>query len=247
VPPTAIVKFGSTSTVLLVAERLDKPLLQKQAMIDLFSEDGIARVIAMAQQWGAALSAQGVVAWAAGGEATRANAELERQLRRVFPNWWHLTGTLEGRLAWLAVKSGHPAAELVIDIGGGSTEIISSRAVWTFPVGAARFDARVMVWPSLDQFAPPVVIGGTALTLARWAGRLTLDRSALQRMRDQLALSPEKFQDMDAMRRKILPAGLALLDSVLQHGGWTRFEVSPRGLTEGLWIAASLGRGSRRR
>ncbi|PSR20734.1 MAG: hypothetical protein C7B45_13685 [Sulfobacillus acidophilus] len=242
-PPTAVVKVGSTSTTLLLAERLDSPLRRAQELVDLFSEDGIARITAMAQEWSAYLGSLGVRVLAAGGEATRTNPALERQLQQFFPNWWHLTGTMEGRLAWLAVKSRHPAAELVIDIGGGSTEIISSRIAWTFPVGATRFDAKTINWPPLDHFAPPVVIGGTAVTLAQWAACLQLDRLTVKRMHEQLTYSPEKFQNMEPMRRKILPTGLALLDSVLAHGRWNQFQVSPRGLTEGLWIAASLGRG----
>ena len=244
-PPQAIVKFGSTSTTLLVAQRLDHPLLRRQQLINLYAADGPAQALKVAEELRQAANDAGTVPLAAGGEALRDNPELEIRLRQLYPNWWHLTAETEGRLAWIAVKARHPSCDVVVDIGGGSTEFISQRQVVSVPQGAARSARHAIRWPALSAFERPVVIGGTAVALKWWTGRPGVRLGDVEAMQQALMDHPEQFQTWDPLRRSILPVGLSLLGDVFHAAGWDSIEVSERGLTEGLWLAASLGRGIR--
>lgn len=243
-PAAAIVKFGSTSTTLLVATRIENPEIREQRLFDLFDPRGRQQVMT----WATYLKQQAEIAraipLAAGGEALRVNPELERRLMNIFPHWWHLTAETEGRLAWMAVKSQHHEADVVIDIGGGSTEIISQSHVWSLPLGAAR-RGTATAWPDLSSFHHPVFIGGTAVSLKMWTGRSPQSRRDISTLQEALNNQSESLPVWDAGRKKILPQGLALMLDILDHAGWRQFEVSQRGLTEGLWLAASLGRGAR--
>ncbi len=241
-PPRAIVKFGSTSAILLVAEHLQHPTVYQQELIDVFSPGGPEALIKVAQSWREDLRRRGIEALAAGGEAIRRNAGLEARLRALFPHWWHLTGEMEGRLAWIAVKAGDSLVDGVVDIGGGSTEIITADGTWSFSIGAARFTEAHVSWPPLTDIAHPAFIGGTAVSLARWAGRDRLTLREVRAMQQALLADPQQFREWSPLRRRILPQGLAILAQLLEHGGWPTFTVSTRGLTEGLWLAASLGR-----
>lgn len=238
----AIVKFGTTSTTLLVAERLTQPLAREQRLINLMTAEGTERAVS----WARALSVRTrdlkVLPLAAGGHAVRANPELESRLRQLFPRWWHLTASMEGRLAWIAVKAAVPVCDVVVDIGGGSTELVTQDHVWSIPVGAASgFDE--VSWPDLAALQRPVFIGGTAVALQAWAGSPRLSRADVQTLGEQLQQEPGLFRQWDPLRRRILPMGLRILDSIMAAQGWSEGLASERGLTEGLWMAASLGRG----
>lgn len=242
-PPVAIVKVGSTSTTLLIADQLAHPHVRQQQLINLYDPEAEEILLNVARQWRGLAEARGAAPLAAGGEALRQNSGLEHALRQVFSSWWHLSGSQEGRLAWMAVKAADSGVDAVIDIGGGSTEIITQDRVWSVPFGAARGgDAD---WPRLDHVHHPVFIGGTALALARIRGAWRLTGDDVAAMRESLIRHPEMFQHLDPLRRQILPTGLALMDAILQRNQWSAFGVSDRGLTEGLWLAASLGRAVR--
>ncbi|MCY0879862.1 MAG: hypothetical protein OWU84_13105 [Firmicutes bacterium] len=242
-PPRTIVKFGSTSATLLMAERLEHPLVYRQELFDVFSPAGAKALLDLARAWREELQARGTVALAAGGEAIRRNAQLQRELRQLFPVWWPLTGEMEGRLAWMAVKARHPSVDGVIDIGGGSTEVIIAEKTWSFAVGAANASPAMPAWPrELAAVHTPAFIGGTAVSLARWANREWLSVKDAEALQQALANHPEAFREWSSIRLRILPQGLAILMSLAKHAGWSRFLVSSRGLTEGLWLAASLGR-----
>jgi hypothetical protein len=244
VAAAAIVKIGSTSTTMLLAARLAVPLVREQRLINLFSEKGRSEVLV----WASALAAQarrwGVEPLAAGGQGLRAHPELEQRLEEIFPRWWHLTPALEGRLAWAAVKAAVPACDVVVDIGGGSTEIVTHQHVWSVEVGAVNGDFT-QPWPPLHALHHPVFIGGTAVTLSRWAERSELQPEHIRGIRRQLETSPQQFSHWEPLRHSILPRGLSIMEQVAALGGWDTFSVSDRGLTEGLWMAASLGRGGR--
>lgn len=239
---TAVVKFGSTSTTLLVARHVDHPDIREQRLFDMEDSRGADELVAFAEYLAHLCQSQGYHPLAAGGERLRHNGPLRERLRLLFPRWWHLSGEEEGRLAWMAVKARHPAADVVIDLGGASTEIVDRASARSLALGAAVGPAAIE-WPNLSHYHHPVVIGGTAVALSRWAGRAVLGHEDIARLRQELEAKPESFQDWDPVRRLVLPRGLALLHELVERGGWPRFLVSSRGLTEGLWLAASLGRG----
>lgn len=240
-----IVKFGSTSTTMLVAQHLDQPLLREQRLINLFGPEGPEQALVWAGELKRRAAALGATPLAAGGEAVRANPDLERALQEVFPRWWHLTPESEGRLAWAAVKARHPSCDIVLDIGGGSTEIVALDQTWSLPVGAAR-SPEVVTWPELSRYERPVFIGGSAVSVSMWTGRGRCSPGDVENLRQSLLINPEQFTSWDTLRRAILPQGLALMASLVERGRWPTFEISGRGLTEGLWLAASLGRGGSR-
>lgn len=243
-PPAAIIKFGSTSTTLLIAERVDRPIVRHQHLLDLLSPAGRHRVLTLARQLRMTAEYHAANPLAAGGEALRRDPDIEKALAEIFPHWWHLSADMEGRLAWLAVKSRHSACDLVVDLGGGSTEFIAPSQVWSIPEGAAQPPYNAPL-PSVRSFGRPVFIGGTAVALKRWIGRDRLTSADAHVMREALQHSPDEFPHIDNLRLRILPRGLDLLARIVEDMGWNEFEVSERGLTEGLWLAASLGRGSR--
>ncbi len=243
VPATAIVKFGSTSTTMLVATRLDQPEIREQRLFRLFEPGGFDELVHFARDLSQTSESRGVQPVAAGGEAFRLHPHWEQQLKALFPRWWHLSAQEEGRLAWLAVKAERPYTDVVIDIGGGSTEIISHHAAWSISQGAARPSLSLADTPDLSQFQSPVFIGGTAVSLATWANRHMLVPKDIADLQLTLQTGQADLPPWDSVRRKILPAGLALMSALVERSAFAHFEVSQRGLTEGLWLASSLGRG----
>ncbi len=236
----AIVKFGSTSTTLLAAVGLNRVILREQRLINLFSPDGPERIVAWAREIRNRVDQLGIEPLAAGGEGLRLNRPLQSRLERVFPWWWHLTGATEGILAWMAVKAQHPACDVVVDIGGGSTEIITREKTLSYPVGAARSGSAA--WEVFTDARGPVFIGGTAVALAARMKRWQLTADHVAGFLQALKTHPEQFRDLDPLRRQMLPRGLALMEDIIRRNEWPQFDVSDRGLTEGLWLAASLGR-----
>lgn len=241
VSPVGVMKIGSTSSTLLIARDLSKPLVRNQQLLDLFSPDSAPHLYAVVESWAKEARRHGARLLAAGGEAVRKNPHLHAELSRRLPHWWPLTSQEEGRLAWLAVKAQRPSAEIVIDIGGGSTEIIWNQGIWLAASGAARPDFKVR-WPRLPVTGRPVFVGGTALAVTWWAERQVLTFADVERLSHALDQDDNPLPSLDPLRRRILPSGLAILSDLLAVNGWETFDVSERGLTEGLWLAASLGR-----
>ncbi len=239
--PVGVIKIGSTSSTLLIAQDLSKPLVRRQQLLDLFSQESPRDLLRLVESWREEARHYGARLLAAGGEAVRKNARLGGELSHLLPHWWSLTGEEEGRLAWIAVKGERPNAEVVVDIGGGSTELIWGQGIWSAASGAARPDFTVR-WPCLPVTARPVFVGGTALAVAWWAKRPVLTGADVDQLRHAIEGAQNPIPSLDPLRRRLLPSGLAILSDVLLANGWETFEVSERGLTEGLWLAASLGR-----
>ena len=239
----AVIKFGSTSATLLAAERLDKPQLRLQRLINLFSEDGPHKALVWAQEMRQTIRQMGIEPLAAGGEGLRLNSQLQSRLQSVFPLWWPLTAELEGRLAWMAVKAKHPSCDVVVDIGGGSTEIVTGDKTASYPVGTARTGRSA--WGDFSQARNPVFIGGTAVSLAKHASHQQLCLADVTNFSQALTDNTALLEGLDPLRREILPKGLALIKEIVTQNNWPQWEVSEYGLTEGLWLAASLGRVAR--
>ncbi len=242
VPPAAIIKIGSTSSTLLVAERLSQPLVRDQRLFNLFEAEGQRALLGQVADWRRVARDYGSEPIGAGGEAVRQCAALADALRSLLADWWDLSGDAEGRLAWMAVSAEDAHTDGVLDIGGGSTEIVTRTGVASLPWGAAH-QAPHMDWPELPTLTNPAAVGGTVSALAAWCGRDRVSRKDARALADALETNPGQFESLDPLRRRILPGGLAVLESLWDRTGWPWLRISRRGLTEGLWLAASLGRG----
>jgi exopolyphosphatase/guanosine-5'-triphosphate,3'-diphosphate pyrophosphatase len=161
-----------------------------------------------------------------------------------------------------------PAGELgVIDVGGGSSEIVIGRAPdriswWSsLPVGSGVLTedrlpsdpptvaelaaARADVERALAGRRPPrpavaVAVGGSATSLSRVAGPV-LDAAALERALSALACEPSGAVAarfaIDPMRARLLPAGLLILEAGARLLGAT-VTVGRGGIREGVLLEA---------
>ena len=164
---------------------------------------------------------------------------------------------------------------LVVDIGGGSSEIVEigpgrlARAAGV-QVGAGRLTRRIVDRdpPSIEHVAalreaadtafdwtparPPqevVFVGGTAsnlLKLLRRAGNPDrddlLDRNALEIVRDIVTATPAEMlaatYGLREARIRLLAAGAAIIETVLDRVAMTHGRVVDTGIREGAVIAA---------
>lgn len=243
----AVIKVGSTSVSALVAQTLSQPLWTTSIDLGLLkSPDPVALLEPTLDSLLAQLSA-----WAplellvATGEIGRRRADVVTALCRRGLKPWILTGTEEARVAWWGEQARHGTEVVVIDVGGGSTEVVGARWAMSFPFGAQAPPNATTIglpaWPGGNAIA----IGGTAKVIARWLGRSAVRVEDLQDLSsgswsvanaiDRLGITP--------LRARLLPAGAFCLSRVLESLGLNQVQVSPRDLREGLWIAAVLGRG----
>jgi exopolyphosphatase/guanosine-5'-triphosphate,3'-diphosphate pyrophosphatase len=185
-----------------------------------------------------------------------------------------LTAQEEARLAFVgAVQAcGHvgEAALGVVDVGGGSSELVVGRApnrvAWSvsFPVGSGdlarsylRSDppsaeeiarARGEVENQLGDLDIPrpdeaVAVGGSAASLSRLAGRI-LDAAAFARALAELVALPRREVarrfGLEVERVRLLPAGLVILQAASERFG-TPLVVAGGGLREGVLLEAARG------
>jgi exopolyphosphatase/guanosine-5'-triphosphate,3'-diphosphate pyrophosphatase len=180
-----------------------------------------------------------------------------------------LSGEAEARLAFIGAAGtlGHrPVGALgVVDVGGGSSEIVVGTAPhtigWFFSVALGSGDladeylrsdpplaeelaaARAHVAAGLEGVEPPstveaVAVGGSAASMRRLAGAL-LDPAAFERSFRLLAA--ERAAEiagrfaLDLERVRLLPAGLLILEAVSNLFG-TALEIGCGGLREGVLL-----------
>ena len=180
----------------------------------------------------------------------------------------------EGALTLLGVTAGRPISGdlAIVDIGGGSTEIIVAgaggiRQVIGLPVGASRLTvgtaagdppspadmvtlraaARRVLRAAPDVMLGEVVaVGGTAYGLSRIVAgpgglERVIDRDGLRRA--MALIAAESSQDiaetfrMNPRRTRILAAGGAIVEALLERYGIERMEASQASLREGLVLA----------
>ncbi|HZE05037.1 MAG TPA: hypothetical protein VE127_07430, partial [Solirubrobacteraceae bacterium] len=177
----------------------------------------------------------------------------------------------EARLAFLGaagMMDEAPAGALgVIDVGGGSSEIVVGRAPdridwWSSvaigsgtlsdrhllsdpPTAAELAAARAVIARLLPAQRPPrpdtaVAVGGSAASLCRVAGPV-LDPDALRRSLDLLAAAPAAIVaerfGVDAERARLLPAGLLILEAAADLLG-TTVAIGRGGIREGVLLQA---------
>ena len=180
----------------------------------------------------------------------------------------------EGALTLLGVTAGRSISDdlAVVDIGGGSTEIIVAgaggiRQVIGLPVGASRLtvgagagdppspadmatlraEARRVLRAAPDLILGEVVaVGGTAYGLSKIVAgpgglERVIDRDGLRRAMALIATESsedvaEAFR-MNPRRTRILAAGGAIVEALLERYGIERIEASPASMREGLVLA----------
>jgi exopolyphosphatase/guanosine-5'-triphosphate,3'-diphosphate pyrophosphatase len=175
----------------------------------------------------------------------------------------------EARLAFagaLASRHGDPAVIAVVDVGGGSTELVAGTPadgpVWLTSVAvgsssltracvrrdppspgciAALHEAAAAALATLRP--PPVelalAVGGSATTLVSMGGGV-LDEDVLERALAMIAAQPAaeaaREFDMDPERTRLLPAGIVLLLHVHRLLG-VPLQVASGGVREGVVLA----------
>jgi exopolyphosphatase / guanosine-5'-triphosphate,3'-diphosphate pyrophosphatase len=166
------------------------------------------------------------------------------------------TGDEEAALTRRGVEP--PASTLVLDIGGGSTELLLDDRAVSLPMGSVRFTerygedvARCMVEADelLPDLSPESAIGvaGTVWQLAaldtehvhghrlsRTRAREQMERLAGMRV-DERRVLPR----MEPERAAVIVAGAAILVAVLDRYGLDELEVSERDILDGIALAAA--------
>lgn len=293
-PPrlAAAVDVGSTSVHLLVARvdghatepRLDDSVLlglggriEAAGLLGATARAGLAAVLADDAARARALGADPVVFIATeplrrAADAARAVVEVERASGVPLHV---LSQAEEAWLTLIGVTAGRPVAGRlsVVDIGGGSTEIVTlvpGRAVDVrgLPVGAGRLAAETLHAdpPRPEELAELravarrrladvpalgpgeiVAVGGTASNLLKVVTGGRTDRQ-LTRARLAEALEVLGSDRSDALARRyglretrarLLPAGAAILEALLDCGGTEEISVSEAGIREGAVLVAS--------
>lgn len=186
-----------------------------------------------------------------------------------------LTHEEEGLLTVLGLQHGHDHSvpQLVVDIGGGSTEAVElhpgelPRAIGV-SIGSARLLARVSYqdpprpreWQELRRHAQIaladltvadvhrlILVGGTATRLLKLVPATlisrTIERDDLAAMGERLvALTAKEVAERFAIsqrRARLLPAGIAIVEALLQRTTARQVTVDRGGIREGLVVAVA--------
>ena len=177
-----------------------------------------------------------------------------------------LSGEEEARLTFRGATLDRAAdGVLVVDLGGGSTELVTGDEAFSVDVGAVRlterFDEDVEaiaghVRPLLPDLAPRSAIGvaGTITSLAaldldlpeydreRVHGHL-LSSAGLESQLERLAAMPleerRRLPALDPKRAPFIVAGATILREVLRHYGLHGIEASERDILDGVALEAA--------
>jgi exopolyphosphatase/pppGpp-phosphohydrolase len=188
----------------------------------------------------------------------------------------------EALLTLVGLTEGHAVREdlLVVDIGGGSSELVEigpgrlARAAGV-PIGAGRLTRRVVdrdpptrehiaalrraadeafEWSPTRPPAQVVFVGGTATNLLKLLRRAAdperddhLDAAALAMARDLVLATPAEMlaatYGLREARIRLLPAGAAIIETVLARVGVPSGRVVDTGIREGAIIAHARAAG----
>lgn len=276
----AVVDMGTNSTRLLVADVRDGELrvLDRRSTVTRLGE-GLeatgalgdvprARVRRVLDEYRAAWEEHGAeirtgVLTSAVRDASN-GAEFTEEIRTAYGlDASTISGDEEARLTYAGATLGRDGEVLVVDIGGGSTELVTPDWHDSTQVGvvrhterhgddldALRADARETLRSALADDAPQqvVAVAGTATMAASMdLGLEPYDADAveghvltLEQLRDRLVMLAEL--DLDARRQvpglhpdraPTIVAGIAILIEVLEAVGTDRVEVSDRDILYG--------------
>ena len=262
----AAVDLGTGSTRLLVADVADGRLvaLHREARITQLGEgvdagrlllpDAVARVEACLADYRRTIEELGAERTVAVGTSALRDAENGREfLDGLGLETRVLSGDEEARLTFLGV--GEPDA-LLIDLGGGSTELVgpgirvslelgcvrtTERFLHSDPPAAAELEAcAAAIRAALPEVEATRAIGvaGTFVSLAVLAGELT--RAAVSAQVDRLAaltLAERRLvPGLEPARAPVIVAGALIVRELLAHLRLPRVEVSERDLLDGVLL-----------
>jgi exopolyphosphatase / guanosine-5'-triphosphate,3'-diphosphate pyrophosphatase len=150
---------------------------------------------------------------------------------------------------------------LVLDVGGGSTELILAGFRTSLDVGSVRLTERFLHGdpPSPDELAAAsafvrdllpelsvsaaIGVAGTVTQLHELVGELTL--AAVERELDRLASMPlaerRRLPRMDPARAPVILGGALIVLEVLRRYGLDKLAFSVRDLLDGVALAAAAG------
>src|SRR3954471_7508786 len=173
-----------------------------------------------------------------------------------------VSGEEEAELTRRGVTTGRPLGEgtLVLDVGGGSPELITATQRTTIAVGCVRRPERHLrsdpptrdeleaaareVRELLPLLEPSEAIGvaGTVTTLAALeAGELP--RASVERQLERLASLPlserRELPGLEPERAPVILGGMLIVREVLERYGLDRVEVSQRDLLDGAALEAA--------
>jgi len=241
-------KIGSTTLSYLVAEDLDRPIIRETVVVNLIARPDAPNVLLKTvSDWLSAFNPRPDRLLMAGGQVFRENPEWARSLSLPV---WELTGAEEGQVTRMAILSStRTDIGLLIDIGGGSTEISDSRDSHSLPIGVHRPVLEATRWPRLGSSDRAIVVGGAGHALAVLLHREVMQPiflNELQRLRSIVAergLAWLQAQGISQDRLALVVPGLDILYAICNHYHVNQLVWSHYGLLEGIWLAASLGRG----
>jgi exopolyphosphatase/pppGpp-phosphohydrolase len=249
IPPAGIgvIKVGSTSVSVLVATTLASPHWEASWDLELLTvPDAVSTLTPVLDEVGSRLLHLGVRRrLVATGEVGRRRPELVRMLRQAGLTPWVMSGEEEAWAVWWAVQAERPDPVVVVDVGGGSTEVVGRFGAASLPFGAAAPPSTVPTVGVSPPADPVIATGGTARALARWFGRAEIavgDLTALFESPPSADIVRARTGVSEA-RALLLPGGVRSLAAVLEALKTTRVTVSRRDLRHGLWLAAATGRG----
>lgn len=246
-----VLKIGSTTVSWLLAEDLSRPLKRRQAVLNLIDRpDAESALGTLVQSWLHQTSERADRVLVGGGQALRQHPEWVDRLGLAS---WILSGAEEGQVARIGIlaMAKHDAG-MVIDIGGGSTEIVDDHGSYSLPVGVRRpisDKSRALPWPIAASASAATIVGGAGQAVARLLQRSDEEPIGTEEL-DQLRRgirnrTPQWFEHhgIPPDRISLVRPGIDILSTVVSHYHINRFYCSPYGLLEGLWLAASLGQG----
>jgi exopolyphosphatase/guanosine-5'-triphosphate,3'-diphosphate pyrophosphatase len=163
-----------------------------------------------------------------------------------------LTGDEEAAMTLRGVGRLEPGT-VVIDVGGGSTELITESFRTSMNIGSVRLTERfgihqgaaaAYIRSQLPTLAAERALGvdGTTAELAGIAGSATVTLATIDETLDWLAVSSEEERRARLIlpdRSEVLAAGVLILRETLRHLGLDEIDASDRDLLNGAALAAA--------
>jgi len=270
VPRVAAVDIGTNSTRLLVADvdgETVTPVVRLANITHLgegvdaarrLLPDAIARVYTVLAEYRAELEALGAERTVAvGTSAVRDAANGAEFMRGVAASFGFETRLLSGDEEAELNRRGVGADDdstLILDVGGGSTELIAGRFQTSLDVGSVRLAERFLrddpppvsqreaAATFVDSLLPDlgvracIGVGGTAAQLHALVGELTLDavESELERLAALPLAERRRVPRLDPDRAPVIVTGALIVRQVLRRYGLDRLAYSERDLLDGL-------------
>jgi exopolyphosphatase/guanosine-5'-triphosphate,3'-diphosphate pyrophosphatase len=163
-----------------------------------------------------------------------------------------LTGDAEAAMTLRGVGPLEPGT-VVIDVGGGSTELITESFRTSMNIGSVRLTERfgihqgaaaAYIRSQLPTLAAERALGvdGTTAELAGIAGSATVTLATIDETLDWLAVSSEEERRARLIlpdRSEVLAAGVLILRETLRHLALAQIDASDRDLLNGAALAAA--------